>query len=93
LKEARFNINQDNNKLQKFSKARHVKCILLPLGETGTTPFSIAGTVGQPGHLEHEVFKSLGKGLKRMGEAADEAKSLKREEIKLKGEEDKKKKD
>jgi hypothetical protein len=93
LKEARFNIDPDNNELQNFLTARHAKCILLALGETGTTPFSIARTVGQPGHLEHEVIKSLGEGLKQMGEAADEANSLKREEIKLKGEEDKKKKD
>ncbi len=93
LKEARFNINPDNDELQNFSTARHVECILPPPGEIGTTPFSIARTVGQPGHLEHEVFKSLGEGLKQMGEAADEANSLKREEIKLKGEEDKKKKD
>jgi hypothetical protein len=93
LKEARFNINPDNNELQKFSTVRHAECILSPLRETGTTPFSIARTVGQPGHLKHKVFKSLGEGLKQMGEAADEANSFKQEEIKLKGEEDKKKKD
>ncbi len=74
MKEARFNINPDNDKLQIFSTARHTKCILLPLGETETTPFSIARTIGQPGHLEHEVFKSLGEGLKRMAEVADEVK-------------------
>ncbi len=84
LKEARLNIDPDNNKIKKKITARHAKCILLALGETGTTPFSIARTVGQPGHLEHEVIKSLGEGLKQMGEAADEANSLKREEIKKK---------
>ncbi len=67
---------------------RHAKCILPPLGAMG-----IQGATGQPGHLEHEVFKSLGKGLKRMGEAADEANLLKQEEIKLRGDKDDKKKD
>jgi hypothetical protein len=36
-------------------------------------------------HLEHKVFKSLGKGLKQMGEAADEANLLKCNKIKLQG--------
>jgi hypothetical protein len=49
------------------------------------------GATGQPGHLDHEVFKSLGKGLKQMGEAADKANLLKQEEIKLQGDKDNKK--
>jgi hypothetical protein len=55
------------------------------MGSPGATDIS--------GHLEHKVFKSLGKGLKRMGEAADEANLLKRKEIKLRGEKDNNKKD
>ncbi len=67
---------------------RHAKCILLPLGTMGAP-----GATGTSGHLEHKVFKSLGEGLKLMEEAADEANLLKREEIKLQGEKDNKKKD
>jgi hypothetical protein len=92
LKEARVNINPNNNELQSFLAARHNECILPPLGELGTNPFGIAGTTSQPRNPNHEVFKSLGKGLKQMGEAADKANSLKQEEIKLKGEEEEKKK-
>jgi hypothetical protein len=56
LTEARFTIDPDNNKLQAFLDFRHAKCILLPLGAMGNQ-----GATCQPGHLEHKVFKSLGK--------------------------------
>jgi hypothetical protein len=78
LKEARFTMDPNNNKLQVFSDFRHAKCILLPLGTVGDP-----GATGTSGHLEHKVFKSLNEGLTRMGEAADEANLLKRKEIKL----------
>ncbi len=45
------------------------------------------------GHFDNETFKILGKGLKRMGEAADEANLLKRKEIKQRDDESKQKKD
>jgi hypothetical protein len=51
------------------------------------------GAIGQSGHLDPKVFKSLGKGLKRMGDAADKANVLTQKEISMKGEEDDKKKD
>jgi hypothetical protein len=85
LKEARFTMDPYNNELQVFSDFRHAKCILPPLGTIGDP-----GATGTSGHLEHEVFKSLGEGLKRMGEAADEANLLKRKEIKLQGDKDNK---
>ncbi len=88
LTEARFTINSDNDKLQAFLDFRHTKCILLPLGAMGNQ-----GATGQLGHMEHKVFESLGEGLKQMGEAAGKADLLKREEIKLQGDEDNKKKD
>ncbi len=88
LKEAQFTMDPDNDKLQVFADFRHAKCILPPLGKIGDP-----GATGTSGHLEHEVFKSLGEGLKRMGEAADEANLLKCKEIKLQGDEDNKKKD
>ncbi len=88
LKEARFTMDPDKDELQVFSDFRHAKCILPPLGTIGDP-----GATGTSGHLEHEVFKSLGEGLKSMGEAADEANLLKRKEIKLQGDEDIKKKD
>jgi hypothetical protein len=72
LTEASFTINPDNNELQAFLDFRHAKSILLPLGAMGNQ-----GATGQPGHLEHKVFKSLGKGLKQMGEVADKANLLK----------------
>jgi hypothetical protein len=78
LKEARFTMEPNNNKLQAFSDSRHAKCILSPLGRMGAP-----GATGTSGHLEHKVFKSLGESQKRMGEAADEANLLKRKEIKL----------
>jgi hypothetical protein len=90
LVKAIVTIDPDNNELQNFSAAIHAECILPPLGATGT--LGGAKTVSQHGFLETEVIKSLGKGLKQMGEVADKANVLKREEIKLKGEEDKKKK-
>jgi hypothetical protein len=66
---------------------------LLPLGATGYITHGAVGAIGQSGHLDHKTFKSLGEGLKQMGEAADEANVLKQKEINLKGEEDDKKKD
>jgi hypothetical protein len=65
LKEARFTINPDNNELQGFSSLRHANCILPPLGATGLITHGAVGAVGQSRHLDHEVFKSLSKGLKR----------------------------
>jgi hypothetical protein len=59
LKEARFTMDPDNDKLQAFSDSRHAKCILPPLGRMGAP-----GATGTSGHLEHEVFKSLGEGQK-----------------------------
>ncbi len=88
LKEARFTMDPDNNELQVFSDFRHAKCTLPPLRTIGDQ-----GATSTSGHLEHEVFKSLGEGLKSMGEAADEANLLKCEEIKLRGDKDNKKKD
>jgi hypothetical protein len=88
LKEARFTTDPDNVKLQVFPDCRHAKCILPQLGTIGAP-----GATGTSGHLEHKVFKSLGEGLKRMGEAADEANLLKCKEIKLQGDKDDKKKD
>jgi hypothetical protein len=66
---------------------------LPPLGVTGLITHGAVGAIGQSANLDHEVFKSLGKGLKQMGEAADKANVLKQKEISLKGEEDDKKKD
>ncbi len=64
---------------------RHAECILPPLRAAGNiSPHTLLGI---------DVFKSLGDGLKWMGEAANEADVLKREEIRMKGEEDNKKKD
>jgi hypothetical protein len=62
LKEARLTMDTNNNKIQACSDFRHVKCILSPLGAMGTL-----GATGQSGHLEQDIFKSLGKGLKQMG--------------------------
>ena len=73
LKEARFTMDPKNEELQAFSDSRHAKCILPPLGTMGAP-----AATGTSGHLEHKVFKSLGEGLKQMGEAADEANLLKR---------------
>jgi hypothetical protein len=60
LKEARVNINPNNNELQSFLAARHNECILPPLKELGTNPFGIARTTNQPRNPNHEVFKSQG---------------------------------
>jgi hypothetical protein len=81
LKEARFTINPDNNELQNLLSLRHTKCILLPLGATGYITHRAVGAIGQSRHLDHEVFKSLGKGLKQMGEVANRANMLKQKEI------------
>jgi hypothetical protein len=88
LKEARFTMDPNNNKLQVFSDFRHAKYILPPLGTMGAP-----GATSISGYLEHKVFKSLGEGLKRIGEAEDEANLLKCKEIKLQGDKDDKKKD
>jgi hypothetical protein len=76
-----------------FSSFRYADCILPPLGVTGLITHGAVGAIGQSANLDHEVFKSLGKGLKRMAETADKANVLKQKEISLKGEEDDKKKD
>ncbi len=93
LKEARFTIDPNNDELQNFSSLRHAECILPPLGATGYITHGAVGAIGQSRHLDHKVFKSLGKGLKWMREAADKANVLRLKEISLKGEEDDKKKD
>jgi hypothetical protein len=67
LKVARFTIDPDNNELQGFSSSRHAGCILLPLEATGLITHGVVGVIGQSGHLDHEVFKSHGEGLKQMG--------------------------
>jgi hypothetical protein len=57
-----------------------------------TTP-SLTGGKTTGIFLGNDVFKSPGKGLKQLGEAANEANMFKREEIRMKGKEDNKKKD
>jgi hypothetical protein len=89
LGEVRYSIDPDNEELQEFEARRHKTCILPPIGG-GTSNGTCIAT--HPGDTT-EVFRTLSKGLKRMGKAADETVILKKEEMRLKGEADNLKKD
>jgi hypothetical protein len=77
LREARVTPDPDNCALQAWAHTRNKSCILSAITTVG-------GTIGQGVNIE--TFRILGKGLKRMGEAADEANVLKRKEIKQRNE-------
>jgi hypothetical protein len=84
LREARVIPDSDNCALQAWSDTRNESCILPAITTVG-------GTIGQGVNIE--TFRILGEGLKRMGEAADEANVLKRKEIKQRNKESDQKKD
>jgi hypothetical protein len=91
LREARVSLDPDNCKLQAWAITRNKSCISSATGASGGVRGSAAP--GREGHFNNETFKILGKGLKRMGEAVDEANVLKRKEIKQRDDESKQKKD
>ncbi len=62
LDKARYTIDPGNNGLQNVLAMRHTKCILPPL--------RAAGNISLHTLLGDNLFKSLGKGLKLMGEVA-----------------------
>ena len=82
--EARVSPNPDNFELQGWANTRNRACILPAIKTEGSA-------IGQGANIDN--FKILGEGLKRMGEAADEAYQLKRKEIKQRKEESEEKKD
>ena len=84
LNEARYTIDPDNDELRTFTEARHQNCILAPLGSASNVP-----TTGN----NNEVLKNLSEGLKRMGEAADQANLLTKEHLRLREETEDLKKD
>jgi hypothetical protein len=91
LREARVSLDPDNCKLQAWAITRNESCILSATGASGGVRGPAAPS--REGHFDNETFKILGKGLKRMGEAADEANVLKRKEIKQRDDESEQKKD
>ncbi len=80
LREARVSLDQDNCELQAWAITRNESCISSATGALGGVRGPAAPS--REGHFNNETFKILGEGLKRMGEAADEANILKRKEIK-----------
>ena len=84
LTEARVSPNPDNIELQRWADTRNRVCIL-PTINTAESGISQG--------VNNDTFKILGEGLKRMGEAADEANLLKRKEIKQRKDESEEKKD
>ncbi len=89
LGKVRYTINPDNEELQDFAARRHENCIL-PQVRGGTSSGTGSATSSDD---TTAVFKTLSKGLKRMGKAADETNILKKEEMRLKGKADALKKD
>jgi hypothetical protein len=77
LREARVTPDPDNCALQAWADTRNKSWILPAITTVG-------GAIGQGVNIE--TFRILGEGLKRMGEAADEANVLKRKEIKQRNE-------
>ena len=61
IEETSFNIDPDNNKIQKHQDKRHAKCIMPSLAATASAPASLGD------HLS--IFSQLGAGLNHMGEA------------------------
>ena len=84
LNEVRYTIDPDDNELRTFAESRHQNCILAPLGSTSGAP--------TPGN-NNDVLKNLSEGLKRMGEAADQANLLTKEHLRLREETEDLKKD
>jgi hypothetical protein len=84
LNKVRYAIDPDDNKLRTFAESRHQNCILAPLESASNVP-----TLGD----NNDVLKNLSKGLKRMGEAADQANLLSKEHFRLREETEDLKKD
>ena len=84
LTEARVSPNPDNLELQGWANTRNRDCILPAINTEGSA-------MGRGANMD--TFRILGEGLKRMGEAADEANQLKRKEIKQCKDETEEKKD
>ena len=84
LNEVRYTIDPNDDKLWTFAKSCHQNCILAPLGRTSNAP--------TPGN-NNDVLKNLSEGLKRMGEAVDQANLLTKEQLRLREETEDLKKD
>ncbi len=78
-------LTPDNTEMQSFCDECHRTCIHSPL-------LHAPANTTDPGK-NLEVFKHLSKGLKRMGEVAEQSNTLKQEEITLREREEEKKKD
>jgi hypothetical protein len=61
IKESSFNIDPDNEELQKHCNKRHAKCIMLYLISVASTQTSMTNQV--------KILQQLGAGLNQMGEA------------------------
>jgi hypothetical protein len=84
LNEVRYTVDPDDDELQTFAESRHQNCILAPLGRSSNSP-----TLGN----NNDVLITLSEGLKRMGEAADQANLLTKEQLRLREETEDLKKD
>ncbi len=81
LGKVRYTINPNNEERQDFAARRHENCILPQVGG-GTSSGTSSATSSDD---TTAVFRTLSKGLKCMGEAADETNILKKEEMRLNG--------
>ncbi len=84
LNKVRYAIDPDDNKLRTFAESRHQNCILAPLESATNVPTL---------RNNNDVLKNLSKGLKQMGEAADQANLLSKEHLRLREETEDLKKD
>jgi hypothetical protein len=65
IEETSFDIEPDNNGLQKHCEERHVKCIMPSLATATSAPTSLSNQMS--------ILKQLGAGLNRMGKANEMA--------------------
>ena len=84
LNEVRYTVDPDDDELQTFAESRHQNCILAPLGRSSNSPTL---------RNNNDVLINLSEGLKRMGEAADQANLLTKEQLRLREETEDLKKD
>jgi hypothetical protein len=76
IEESRFDINPDNEELQKHCNKRHAKCIMPSLTSVASAQTSMTNQVS--------VLQQLGVGLNQMGEANEIANTYTKQNMELK---------
>ncbi len=76
IAETSFDVNPDNNGLQRHCKERHAKCLMPSLTTIASAPTSMSDQVS--------ILKQLGAGLHQMGEVNEMASAYAKQNMELK---------